>query len=52
MAAHHGFMVGQILAKLDFWPENLPWVTAHTWTARDRGAGQSPARDTVPKLTW
>ena len=51
MAAHHGFMVGQILAKLDFWPENDRWITA-TLGRGDRGAGQSPARDVVPKLTW
>ncbi len=42
VAAHHGFMVGQILAKLDFWPENLPWVTAHTWTRETGVRGRAP----------
>ena len=51
VAAHHGFNGRPNLVKLDFWPENTCGNGTHL-DARDRGAGQGPARDEVPKLTW
>lgn len=52
VAAHHGFMVGQILAKLDFWPENDRWITATLGRAgpgcgAEPRSGRSPEADLV-----